>query len=140
MNSRGRLPAGPLPAGSLPLACWLPEKTPWKRGNDGPLIGAAGMGVPEPMYRTVSDADQPRLCIRTARKELVASGKRVLPHLELPCLHVNRHDLAPVTFLHLRPHPLLVDRLTTPGELLFAVTRLSFPHGVLLMERLSIPA
>ena len=57
------------------------------------------------------DADQPRLRIRTPRKELVAGGKRVLPYLELPCLHVNRHDLAAVAFFHLWPDSLLVDHL-----------------------------
>ena len=53
------------------------------------------------------------------------------PHLELAGLNVNRHDSAAVAFFHLRPHSLLVDRLTTPGELLLAMARLSF-HAVLL--------
>ena len=95
---------------------------------------ATDMKVPEPMQRPVADADQPRLCIWTTRKKLVRCGKWIVCYLELARLNINRHDPASVAFFHLRPHSLLVDRLTSPGELLFAITRLSCSHAVPLSQ------
>ncbi len=60
------------------------------------------------MYRLIPDTHEPRLSLRATHQKLTRGGQRVVPHLELARLDINRHNPAAIAFFHLRPHLLLV--------------------------------